>query len=154
MPGQSRFDDQGDFGGRLAHALGDLLLQSRIQGDGAQTAVRRLIVAGDLCAEGAAGMFGKFVGVLGESPRSRSPFPECPAEIADGNALGQQVLQNALHLADIQLRGNQFGHHRRMGLLEIVEQVLDVLAAENFVAMAAHRFDRCVTSTDGASTTV
>ena len=53
---------------------------------------------------------------------------------------GQQVLQDALHLADGELRRNQFVDHGGMRLLEIVEQHLHVLAAEDLVAVAAHRF--------------
>ena len=48
VPGQFGLDDQGDFGGGLAHALGDLLFESRIEGDGAQAADFGLIGLGDL----------------------------------------------------------------------------------------------------------
>ena len=40
---------------------------------------------------------------------------------------------------DAQLPRDQFIHHRRMRLLQIVEQHLHVLPRQNFVAMPAHR---------------
>ena len=43
-------------------------------------------------------------------------------------------------MADIELRRNEFVHHRRMRQLEIIEQYLDVLAAEDFVRVATDGF--------------
>ena len=40
----------------------------------------------------------------------------------------------------LKLRGNQFIHDRRIGLLQIIEQHLHILARENFVAMPADGF--------------
>ena len=102
--------------GRLADAQGDLLFKLRIERDRLEPATLRLVGFDDLGAERAPGVFGEFVrifcgvGVVAD-------FFQDAGEIANGNALGEQVLQDALHLADVELRGNQFGHHGRMRFL-------------------------------------
>ena len=49
-------------------------------------------------------------------------FFQDAGEVADGDAFGQQVLEDALHLADGELGRDQFVDDRRVGLLEIVQQ--------------------------------
>ena len=136
MPRQLRLDDQRDFRLRLPHALRELLFEFRIHRDRAQPAGFILKRLGQLRAQSTAGVLGKLVGIF-RVHRVVADFFENTREVADGNSLGQQVLQNALHLADAELRGDQFIHHGGVGLLEIIQQNLHVLARENFVARAA-----------------
>ena len=70
----------------------------------------------DLGTEGAPGVLGQFVGILGHAGVIADLFQNA-REIADGDSFGQQILQDALHLADIQLRRDQLRDHGRMGLL-------------------------------------
>ena len=67
-------------------------------------------------------------------------FFEDAGEVADGYPLRQQVLQNPLYLADAQSGGNQFIHHGGMGLFEVIQQDLDVLARQDFVAVPLDGF--------------
>ena len=56
----------------------------------------------DLRAQRAAGVLGQFVRVLGHAGVIADLFQDA-GQVADGDALGQEVLQDALHLADVQL---------------------------------------------------
>ena len=114
----------------------DGLLEARIERDGPQSVVLHLVGTGDLRAQRAAGMFGKLVGVFGKRRMVTHLFEDA-GQVADGDALGQQVLQNTLHLADVELRRHQFIHQRRVRQFEVVQQHLNVLPAENFVAAPA-----------------
>src|SRR5688572_2955705 len=82
-------------------------------------------------------MFGKLVRAFSEM-RVIADFLEDAGEIADGNPFGEEILQNALDLADSELRGNEFVHDGGVRLLEMIEQVLYILTAENFVAITLH----------------
>ena len=57
------------------------------------------------------------------------------AEVADRDALAQQVLQHALHLADAELVGDDLLDGRGVLLLERVEQLLRLLAGEQLVGV-------------------
>src|SRR6185436_12310970 len=61
-------------------------------------------------------------------------------EIPDGDAYGEEILENALHLANVQLRGDQFVDDGGMGLLEVIQKLLDILPAENFMRTAFDGF--------------
>ena len=61
------------------------------------------------------------------------------AEVADRDALAQQVLQHALHLADAELVRDDVVDGGRVLLLERVEQLLRLLAREQLVGVAADR---------------
>ena len=139
VPRELGIHDQRDFIGRLPDAQRELRLEFRIHGDRAQSAGFVLKWLGELRPERAAGMLGKFVGIFRERRVVAHLFQDA-GEIADGNAFREQVLQNALHLAEAQLCRDQFIHHRRVRLLQIVNQRLHVLPRQNFVAMPAHRF--------------
>ena len=89
--------------------------------------------------EPAAGAFGELIRVLGERGVVADLFQDA-CQVADGEALGQQVLEDALHLPDRELRRHQFVDERRMRLLQVIEQDLDILAAQDVMAAAAHRF--------------
>ena len=58
-------------------------------------------------------------------------FFEDAGEVANGESLGQQVLEDALDVADIQLAGNQLVDDCRVRLFKVVEQHLDILPRKN-----------------------
>ncbi len=102
MPRQFGFDDQGHFRGDCR-----TLCVSCCSSRGSIVMARMppfsfwngLV---NLRAQCPAGMFGKFVGIFGEG-RVIAHFFQNAGEVADGNPLGQEVLQNPLHLADAQM---------------------------------------------------
>ena len=57
------------------------------------------------------------------------------AEVADRDALAQQVLQRALHLADPELVRDDLVDRGRVRLLERVEQLARLLAREQLVGV-------------------
>ena len=59
VPGEAGFQHQGQFGLGLSNALGNGLFEPRVQGNGAQGAILRLIRPGDLEAQCAPGAFGQ-----------------------------------------------------------------------------------------------
>ena len=130
MPRQLRVHHQRDLGGRRANALQDLLLQLVIQRDDAQRAFLILERLGDLHPECAPGVFGQFVGILGRE-RVVADLLQNAGQVADADALGEQILQDALHLADGELARDEFGNNGWMRQLEIVQQHLHVLPREN-----------------------
>jgi hypothetical protein len=52
-----------------------------------------------------------------------------PARFADGDPLGQEVLQDSLHLADGELGWNEFVDDGWMRFFQVVQQHLDILPA-------------------------
>ena len=128
VAGEIGFENEIEFGGRLANALGDLLLKARIESDGADGTGFVLKWTDDLRAESATGVFGEFVGILGEM-RVIADFLEDAGEIANGDSLGEEVLEDTLNLADGELGRNQFVDDGGVGLLEIIEESLHILAA-------------------------
>src|SRR5438876_813057 len=130
---------EGDLGWGLAEAVGDLLFEARLQGDGAEFSGFNLTDLGELRANGAPGVLGKFVRILGNAGVI-TDFLKDASQIANGDAFGEKVLKNPLHLADVQQIWNQFVHDGRVGLLEIIEQDLDILAAEDLRAIPFDRF--------------
>ena len=116
----------------------DLLLQLRVERDDAQRALLILKRLGDLRPERAPGVLGQFVGILGRQ-RVIADLLQNAGQAADADALGEEVLQDALHLTDGELAGDEFGNHGRVRQLEIVEQHLDVLPGEDLGALPLHR---------------
>ncbi len=78
---------------------------------------------GDLAGEAGAHMLGDRRGVLGEAASLRHAF-EDGRQVADRDALGQQVLEHALKAAHRDVRGHQIRHQLLVLLAEIVEQLL------------------------------
>ena len=63
-------------------------------------------------------------------------------QIADGNMLAHQILQNFLHRAQRQNAGNEFLHGLGCSLRQIVEQGLHFLTPEELVeALDRHGYD-------------
>ena len=103
----------------------------------------------------------RLAGVLGEDGRVvRRAGPvadrlEDRAQVADRDALAQQVLQHALHLADAELVGDDLLDHGGVLLLERVEQLACVSwRVSSSSAWRRIVSVRCVTIIDSASTTV
>ena len=61
-------------------------------------------------------------------------------KVSDGDALLQKVLQYLLDFAEPQKLGHQLLHQRRIGLLHIVHQVLDILSAQQLIDMLPNDF--------------
>ena len=57
-----------------------------------------------------------------------------------GTRSREQGLQDAMHFGDGEQLGDQLVHHRRGGLVEVIEQGLDVLAADDLVRVLADHF--------------
>src|SRR5688572_9753598 len=139
VPREIRLENEIQLGWRLTHSLSDLLFKARIQSDRTDRTILVLEWSNDLRAEGATRVFGEFVRVL-RNVRVIPDLLENAGEVTNGNPFGEQILQNALHLANGELCRNQFVHNRWMSLLQIIEQVLHILPAKNFVAVTFDRF--------------
>jgi hypothetical protein len=135
MLGELRFHDERDFGGGLAQALRDLLFEARIERDGPQPAVVGLVLLDDLKAERPAGVLGEVVRVLRDGGVV-ADFFEDAGKIADRQALGQQVLTVA------------------WVFLRLSSNTCTSWRLSSAYALRFSVSDRCVTSTEEASTTV
>ena len=91
----------------------------------------------DCAAEGIADVFGQHFEVFGFGPPLAEGF-EYGFEIADGHALAQQVLENLLKFDGLDDRRNGFFDDLGTLLFELLEQVVDFVAREQFVGVLTH----------------
>src|SRR5579885_1156414 len=103
--------------------LGEALLPLRRQGDERDEAAFAGMRVADLAGEARAHMLGDDRDVAAEAAGLGDAF-ENGREIADRDALGEEVLQHALDAAQRNLRRDEVGDQLLMGLVELVEQLL------------------------------
>ena len=134
---------------RLHDAVGELLLEARLEHDRPQRAERVRRGRRELARQGLAAVLGEQRRVLGEA-RAVAQRLEDRAEVADRDALGQQALQHAVHLAERADVGHELVDQRRVALAQVVEQHAHVLAAEQARRRARGSVSvRCVMMIDG-----
>src|SRR5579884_3503680 len=111
-------------------------LERRAERDDRERPVGPEQLAGDRAAEGLAHVLGEHVGIL-RARRVICERLEDRLQVANRDALAEQVLQHLLHAAERELLGDQLLDDLRTSLGHLVEELLHFLAAEQLVRVPA-----------------
>src|SRR5262249_34989913 len=101
----------------------------------------RLVFRHEVQAETAADELAEVVGVLGERSEIRDAF-EDEREIEDRDVLAKKILEDALDDAEGDEVGQEFCDERGVRRLEMIDQRLDLLAAEKVVRAGLERLGK------------
>ena len=124
---------------RLANAMRELLLQFRIERDRAHTARLALKRLGDLRAQRAASVFGKFIRILSRAARNRRLFRGCPRDCGSKFLPRADSAKRAAPGPTVSRVGtNSFTTVGCVGL-RLSSSILHILARKDFVAVALDR---------------